>query len=150
MTTTEVLEMNRPMKQRLFDFPGEIRAQKEKAEVAKRALKEAQGAVVEFEAELLSAIGAEVNPNTGKAAYSNAEARAAELIRRKTDNVAYRAVNLAARAAEEEFNAAQFDLERLYDEFRAYRYVVDLTARELALLAVDSHSDGRAASEPQP
>ena len=57
------------------------------------------------------------------------------------------------RRAEEDVNALQFDLERLYDEFRAYRYVVDLTARELALLAVDSHSEGRemertAAAEP--
>ena len=56
--------------------------------------------------------------------------------------------SLAVRAAEEEVNAAQFDLERLQDEFRAYRYVVDLTARELALLAVDYHSESRAAAEP--
>jgi hypothetical protein len=55
---------------------------------------------------------------------------------------------LAVKSAEEEVNAAQFDLERLYDEFRAYRYVVDLTARELALLAVDYHSESRAAAEP--
>jgi len=148
VTTAEILEMNRPMKQRLLDFPGLIREQKEKCETARRLLKEAQTTLQELEAEMVAAIAAEVNPNTGKAAFSNAEARAAELIRRKANNLTYRSAALAVKSAEEEVNAAQFDLERLYDEFRAYRYVVDLTARELALLAVDYHSDGRAAAEP--
>ena len=148
MTTAEILEMNRPMKQRLLDFPGLIRAQKEKCETARRLLKEAQTTLQELEAEMVAAIAAEVNPNTGKAAFSNAEARAAELIRRKANNLTYRSAALAVKSAEEEVNAAQFDLERLYDEFRAYRYVVDLTARELALLAVDYHGESRAAAEP--
>ena len=148
MTTAEILEMNRPMKQRLFDFPGLIREQKEKLEAARRALKEAQATVNELEAEMIALIAAEKDPNSGKAVFSNAEARAAELTRRKANDPSYRSAALAVRAAEEEVSAAQFDLERLQDEFRAYRYVVDLTARELALLAVDYHSDGRAAAEP--
>lgn len=148
MTTAQILEMNRPMKEKLFNFPGEIRAKKAELETARRILKEAQTALQELEAEMVAAIAAEVNPNTGKAAFSNTEARGAELIRRKATNKNYAAAYDAVRRAEEDVNALQFDLERLYDEFRAYRYVVDLTARELALLAVDSHSDGRAASEP--
>ena len=153
MTTAEILEMNRPMKQRLLDFPGLIRAQKEKCETARRLLKEAQTTLQELEAEMVAAIAAEVNPNTGKALYSNAEARAAELIKRKATNKNYAAAYGAVRRAEEDVSVAQFDLERLYDEFRAYRYVVDLTARELALLAVDNHSESRemeraAAAEP--
>ena len=112
------------------------------------ALKEAQATVNEMEAEMIALIAAEKDPNSGKAAFSNAEARAAELTRRKANDPSYRSAALAVKSAEEEVNAAQFDLERLYDEFRAYRYVVDLTARELALLAVDYHSDGRAAAEP--
>jgi len=148
MTTAEILEMNKPMKEKLFDFPRLIREQKEKCETARRALKEAQATVNEMEAEMVATIGAEKDPGSGKALYSNAEARAAELTRRKANNLSYRTAALAVKSAEEEVNAAQFDLERLYDEFRAYRYVVDLTARELALLAVDYHSDGRAAAEP--
>jgi len=153
MTTAQILEMNRPMKEKLFNFPGEIRAKKAELETARRILKEAQVQLQELEAEMVAAIAAEVNPNTGKALYSNAEARAAELIRRKAESKDYAAAYGAVRRAEEDVNALQFDLERLYDEFRAYRYVVDLTARELALLAVDSHSEGRemertAAAEP--
>ena len=148
MTTAKILEMNRPMKQRLFDFPGEIRAKKAELETARQILKDAQTQVKELEAEMIALIAAEVSPNTGKAAFSNAEARAAELIRRKANNLTYRSAALAVKSAEEEVNAAQFDLERLYDEFRAYRYVVDLTARELALLASDNQSESRAAAEP--
>ena len=153
MTTAEILEMNRPMKQRLLDFPGLIREQKEKLEAARRALKEAQATMNEIEAEMIALIAAEKDPNSGKAAFSNAEARGAELIRRKAESKDYAAAYGAVRRAEEDVNALQFDLERLYDEFRAYRYVVDLTARELALLAVDNHGESRemeraAAAEP--
>jgi len=153
MTTAEILEMNRPMKEKLFNFPGEIRAKKAELETARRALKEAQTAVTEIEAEMITLIAAEVNPDTRKAAFSNAEARGAELIRRKAESKDYAAAYGAVRRAEEDVNALQFDLERLYDEFRAYRYVVDLTARELALLAVDNHSESHemeraAAAEP--
>jgi len=153
VTTAEILEMNRPMKQRLLDFPGLIREQKEKLEAARRALKEAQATMNEIEAEMIALIAAEKDPNSGKAAFSNAEARGAELIRRKAESKDYAAAYGAVRRAEEDVNALQFDLERLYDEFRAYRYVVDLTARELALLAVDNHGESRemeraAAAEP--
>ena len=153
MTTAQILEMNRLMKEKLFNFPGEIRAKKAELETARRALKEAQTAVTEIEAEMITLIAAEVNPDTRKAAFSNAEARGAELIRRKAESKDYAAAYGAVRRAEEDVNALQFDLERLYDEFRAYRYVVDLTARELALLAVDNHGESRemeraAAAEP--
>ena len=83
MTTAKILEMNRPMKEKLFNFPGEIRAKKAELETARRILKEAQTTLQELEATMIAAIAAEVNPNTGKAAFSNAEARGAELIGRK-------------------------------------------------------------------
>lgn len=148
MTADKILEMNRPMKERLFDFPGEIRRQKEKVETARQSLKDAQAQVNEIEAEMIALIAAEKDPDTRKPAFSNAEARAAELVRRKAGEPTFKAASLALRAAEEDVNAAQFDLERLHDEFRAYRYVVDLTARELALLCVDQHSESRPAAEP--
>lgn len=143
MTTNDILSINRPMKQRLLDFPGLIRAKKVELEAARKVLKDAQTAVQELEAEMVTMIAAEVNPNTGKPAFSNAEARAAELVRRKANDPRYLEASQELQRAEETMNAVQFDLERLYDEFRAYRYVVDLTARELALLAVDSHSESR-------
>ena len=142
-----VLDMNRPLKQRLFDFPGEIRAQKTTAEAARATLKEAKNALTEAEAMLVAEIAAEVNPDTSKAAFTNAEQRGAELIRRKAESKEYAAAYGAVRRADEAVSVAQFDLERLYDEFRAYRCVVDLTAREIALLCVDGHAEGRASRD---
>lgn len=143
MTTTEIFSMNKSLKQRLLDFPGLIRAKKVELDAARKIMKDAQTAVQELEAEMMAAIATEVNPNTGKPAFSNAETRAAELVRRKSADPRYLEASRELQRAEETMNAIQFDLERLYDEFRAYRYVVDLTARELALLAVDSHSESR-------
>lgn len=145
MTTVDILSINRPLKQKLLDFPGLIRAKKAELEAARKIMKDAQTAVQEIEAEIVAAIAAEINPNTGKPAYSNAESRAAELVRRKANDPRYLEASRELQRAEETVNAVQFDLERLYDEFKAYRYVVDLTARELALLAVDSHSENREA-----
>lgn len=101
---------------------------------------------MEAEALLVSAIAAEVNPSTGKAVFSNAEARAAELVNRKRQNVEYLAADQAAKDAEMRLNTEQFKLEQLQDQFKAYRYVVDLTARELALLAAgiaDDQEEGK-------
>lgn len=129
------------LKARLLEFPAMLQAQKEKVAQARRELVDAEKARAEAEALLIAAIAAEVNPNNGKPAYSNAEARAAELTRRKKMDPDYQVADQAARAAEAELNAAQFDLERLQDQFKAYRYIVDLTARELALLAAGANED---------
>lgn len=147
MKNSEILDMNRPLKQRLFDFPGEIRAQKTTAEAARVALKEAKNALTEAEAMLVAEIAAAINPDTNKAMFTNAAMRDAELVRRKRDDAGYKTAYSAVLRAEEAVSVAQFNLERLYDEFRAYRYVVDLTARELALLCVDGHSEGQASRD---
>ncbi|GEA17780.1 hypothetical protein [Moorella sp. E306M] len=129
------------LKAKLLEFPALIRAQKDKVAQARRELADAEKVRVEAEALLIAAIAAEVNPNNGKPAYSNAEARAAELTRRKKLDPDYQVADMAVRDAEAKLNAAQFDLEQLQDQFKAYRYIVDLTARELALLAAGANED---------
>ena len=64
----------------------------------------------------------------------------AELINRKKMSAEYQQAEKVCSDAEAQVNSLQFDLERLQDEFRAYRYVVDLTARELAVWAGDNQS----------
>ncbi len=128
----------RLLKDKLLEFPGLIRRKKDELSEARRALTEAQNFRNEEEAILKTMIAAEINPNTGKPAFSNTEARAAELINRKKTSATYQEAEKAVQEAETRVNSLQFDLERLQDEFRAYRYVVDLTARELALMASDN------------
>ena len=127
----------RLLKDKLLEFPGKIRRIKGNLAIERQRLAEAQVSRNEEEALLRTMIAAEMNPDTGKPAYSNSEARAAELINRKKTSAAYQDAERVAQDAETAVNSLQFNLERLQDEFRAYRYVADLTARELALMASD-------------
>lgn len=136
-TLDQIQENTQNIKSRLLSFPSLIRAQKSQVEAARVNFKDAQAAVAELEAEMASEISSATNPGTGKPAYSNAEARSAELIKRKAENPEYKAAFGAMRKAEEALSIAQYDLEKLADEFKSYRYVCDLTARELAVVAVE-------------
>jgi hypothetical protein len=131
----------RLLKDKLLEFPALLHRKKEDLAEARRQLTEAQNARNEEEALIKTMIAAEMNPNTGKPMFPNAEARAAELINRKKSSTEYQQTEKVCGDIEATVNTLQFDLERLQDEFRAYRYVVDLTARELALLASD-HLNG--------
>jgi len=137
----------RLLKDKLLEFPGLIRRKKDELSEARRALTEAQNFRNEEEAILKTMIAAEINPNTGKPAFSNTEARAAELINRKKTSATYQEAEKAVQEAETRVNSLQFDLERLQDEFKSYRYVVDLTARELALMASDHQGGGNGRNE---
>lgn len=135
------------LKARLLEFPALIRAQKDRVAATRQNLKEAEQAKAEAEANLMVAIATEVSPSTGKPTYSNAETRAAELLNRKKTDLACQTAAAAAREAEYAANEAQFDMEQLQDQFKAYRYVVDLVARELALMATDISEDQQAANK---
>ncbi len=88
-----------------------------------------------IEAEMATDIAVEMDPNTGKPKFTNDKTRQAELLRRKgTDPVAQEAMT-AMKKAEYLMNELQDELEALQDKFRSYRYVVRLTAEELALMA---------------
>jgi hypothetical protein len=128
----------RLLKDKLLEFPALLYRKKEELADARRQYADTQNTRNEEEALLKSMIAAEINPNTNKPTFSNAEARAAELINRKKMSAAYQEAEKAVQQTEAQVNSLQFDLERLQDEFRAYRYVVDLTARELALMASDN------------
>lgn len=133
----------RLLKDSLFSFPTRIHQKKQELYEARKALADAQTARLEVEAMLQVMIAAEINPHTGKPAYSNAQARTAELTNRKKSSAEYQNTDQVVRDAESVVSTLQFDLERIQDEFRSYRYVIDLTARELALMASDIHSEER-------
>lgn len=130
----------RLLKDKLLEFPARLHYKKHELSQARQLLTEAQVARNEEEALLKTIIAAETNPDTGKPAFTNAEARAAELVNRKKASAEYQATERVCSDAEATVNSLQFDLERLQDEFRSYRYVVDLTARELAVMASDNQS----------
>lgn len=137
----------RLLKDKLLEFPALLYRKKEELADARRQYADTQNTRNEEEALLKSMIAAEINPNTNKPTFSNAEARAAELINRKKTSATYQEAEKAVQEAETRVNSLQFDLERLQDEFKSYRYVVDLTARELALMASDHQGGGNGRNE---
>lgn len=126
------------LKAKLLELPSQIQSVKEELGQARMDLEHAKEDRLQAEAILTAAISAEVDPATGKAMFSNDKARTAEFIRRKNMDTDYLIADRAYEEAQVLVENLQFKLEKLQDEFRSYRYVTDLTARELALYASDS------------
>jgi len=121
------------LKEQLLAYPERIREQKLVVSQRRQALKDAELAVKEIEAALIVEIASEVNENN-KPKYSNVEIRNAELFARKKTSPEYTFAEADRRKAEAELEEAQAELERLQDKFKAYRYIVRLTAEELAAI----------------
>lgn len=145
-TLSKIQENTAALKEKLLSLPLLARNQKDLVEAARRAHKDAQTHVNELVSELVAAIGAEMDPNTGKSMFSNDKARDAELVKRKAGSTEYKTSYHVYCRAEQEYNAAKFDLERIYDEFRAVEFATDLTARELAVVAVEWRRSGEGGS----
>ena len=131
----------RLLKDKLLGFPDAIKNQKALIRKLREVSRGADQERIILEADIAGEIASETNPDTGKAAYSNTEARAVELVRRKKTNSSYQEVAMVARGAEHELNEAQDQLDALQDKFKAYRYVVRLTAEELALMSSEEQEE---------
>jgi len=119
--------------ERILDYPKWIREQQDQMTALSQQMKAAKSNLVAAEGLLLAEITAEIVP-TGKAKYSNKEAREAELARRKQFDPECLAALKQYNEAEEAFNAAQFDLQQLQDEFRAYLTAGELLAAKISAL----------------
>lgn len=120
---------------RLMELPGQIRMQQDAVAAAKQAVEQAKGELELAEAILTVEISEAKDPRTGKALFSNAEARKAELAKRMATSQEYQAAAQTLAAAEEAHRSAQFDLDLLVNEFSAIRNVAALQARRLEIIA---------------
>lgn len=118
----------------LVEIPETIRRQQEEVAARQTAVEQLEGEAVLQESILSAAVSEEIDPRTSKKLYSNAEARQAELIRRKAETTDYQAAQAKLREAKEILQSARFDLERLTNEFAALRRVADLMAARLSLI----------------
>jgi len=131
----------RLLKDKLLEFPGLIKKQKAVLRDLRENLKDASQTMAMLEADLATEIAAENDPNTSKPKFSNDKARQAELLRRKMQDPGCQEAAAELKKAEYAMSAAQDELEALQDKFKAYRYVVRLTAEELALLASEEQEE---------
>lgn len=122
-------------KEKLLTLPAKIEAQKQKIRELREVYTEKEQARALREAEIMSDIISEVNPNTGKPAFSNDTARNAEKLRRMAADEEYQRMAREAKEAEMAVNQAQDELERLHDEFKANQFVSQLLSYEVALFA---------------
>ncbi len=120
---------------RLATYPKQIRGHQVAVHAARQAVAEAENDLLAARASLVAMVAAEINPATGKPAFSNAEAREAELIRRQEDNPVYQDAVSRLRDAQQTHAQAQAELDMLQNEFAATRKAADLVAGQLHLLA---------------
>lgn len=123
------------LKEKLLMLPGKIDAQKTLIRELREAYAEAEQTRALKEAEIMSDIITEIDPNKGKPAFSNETARNAERLRRMAADTEYQQAAKAAKEAEMALNQAQDELQSLYDEFKAVQYVAQIVSYEVALFA---------------
>ena len=119
----------------LASLPDDIAIAKARLNEKRTLVEDANAALKEAEAFLTVQIASETKAD-GKPAYSNAEARAAEFIRRASREPAYRAAQIGVREAQKSLEAAQIECQRLEDQFKATRAAAEVMA---ALLHAVGH-----------
>lgn len=120
---------------RLMSYPEQIARQQEAVQAVKQAVEETKGEVQLAESLLMAEIQAAVDPRTGKAQFSNDTARKAELAQRQAGDEGYQSALQRLREAESALCTAQFELDRLFNEFSALKAVASMTAGRLHLMA---------------
>lgn len=119
---------------KLYSFPAEIRHQQDALVSARRNLDDARSNL-ELAKQVVVAGVIEEKNGDGKAKYSNDKAREAEITRRLAADAGYHSALQAFRAAEDAVNSAQFELDRLHNEFSACKAASRVLAGKLNLLA---------------
>lgn len=117
------------------DLPRRITQLKEIVRTKREEYLEAEQQRQLVEADIATDIAAELDPNTGKAKYSNEKTRAAELLRRKAESQEYREAQQLAMEAKMSLEATQDELDELVLRNRNYQVVLMAIAAELNLLA---------------
>lgn len=118
----------------LWPYPAKIKQQQHFIASAQRNLEEAKMNLEMAKAEIMAAINAEVN-GQGKPVFSNEKAREAEFIRRARASQEYQETLDAYRDAEEKFNEAKFELEKLLNEFTVHKAVLSALTAKMNFLA---------------
>jgi hypothetical protein len=149
MKATEILNQlnTEQLKDRVAGYPALINAQKQVVRNARTKYSDCEQERATQEALIMADISATVNPQTRKPAFSNAEARQAELLKQKRVVHDYLDAEFAAKRAEMELNQAQDKLDMLFDEYKSACFVAGLVTAEVNLWAGEVDRDLKAMFE---
>lgn len=120
----------------IMTLPEKIRIQQEVLKEARSAFEVAKSNLVAAESMLMTIITAEVN-EAGKSVYSNDKARQAELEIRKKMDYEYISAWDPYKAALDEMENAQFLLEQIQNQFKAYQVVGGVLAARMGLMRLE-------------
>ncbi len=132
---SDVLDESRDIKERLGKYPTMTKAIKANVRAKRDICREYEEQLAIIESDIAMEIASETNPSNGKAAFSNAEARAAELVKRKSTNEDYQFTAKQVRAAQFNLEDAQDELARVQDEYRVDRIRASSTSSEMEFMA---------------
>lgn len=145
------------VKEKLLTFPEQIKEKKEEVRELASATTEIEQELKLIEADLMAGVQEMINPKTGKAAYSNKEARESELTKRKLMDDDYLGAADDMKKAGYKLEVAKDELDAMRDDLSTTRMLARLNIAELNLWASvdDSEEDSsieinRRASAPGP
>lgn len=120
--------------EKLNYLPVQIMDQEAKLLTKRRAIEEAKGNLELAKQIVVAEVSEERNSND-KPKYSNETARSAEVAKRLAVDQDYLEIKKSYQVAEDDLSAAQFELNRLNNEFGAYKIVGQMLAAKMQLLA---------------
>lgn len=121
----------------LDSYPEQIRTKKDELRNKKRILDNVELDRQERENEIMAEIRDETNPATGKAVYSNADDRKAELVKRCRKDSLYLERLKVSQAAETQVGQCQDEIEMLENKYKSMRYRATMVAAELRFWSGD-------------
>lgn len=137
MNPSDILKRLDPerIRVKLEDFPSRISTQKAHIRLCRNSFKDAEQDRQAVIAEMMAEIANVKDPSTGKAQFSNNEARQAELSKRQRINEDYKIAAKVARELEFELNKAEDELEKIQNEYKSSCYISQLITAELEFWA---------------
>ncbi len=138
------------IKDRLLKYPSQIWGQKIAVRRRRKEYKDIKQEIKLIETQIMAAITAEKNPATNKPVFSNAEARQAELERRKSNIEHYNDIAEKLNKAEFNMTEEQEELELLIDEYKAHLCVGQIVAGEVNLYTLVKEDPADSTGSPEP
>ncbi len=122
------------LKAKQYEFPAAFEAARKDRQLAARNVKDTAALVKESENTMMFLVRAELDPDTKKAKFTNAEGRESEVQRRLATSPEHQRLVAESRAAELDHENAVNAFSRVEDEHRGHGRIIDLTIAEVNLL----------------
>jgi len=123
------------IKEKLLQYPQKIKDKKDEVRQFYKYVQEGQMAKKEYEAEVLAKISLETCPDSGKKKYSTDKSRQAAVQKKLKNDFEYHDLVKIVNTAQDKHSRAQDELDQLFDEYKSWQLISEITSNELQLWA---------------